>query len=210
MTKPIDIEALRAICGAATQPGPWVAVTQDGNTTVVDAHGMWVADCGAAPRDAEFIAAARTAVPESLDEIEQLRKERDEVAAAREQGLVALESYRLAGKRWVEEKVRLEVEQNILGEIIKRGEADYESLAAERDTAIERRDWWRVRAEKMETERDRLRSLIFAIRSRMSGWDWAGLANDAADGDFDSAFLALRDAAAIEKALAEHDKEQGT
>ncbi len=61
---------------------------------------------------------------------EAAERERDEAIAARQQGLAALETYRLAGKRWLEEKARLEAEQDVLAGIIKRGEADYEELAA--------------------------------------------------------------------------------
>lgn len=69
-----DAQKLRALAEAATQPGPWVSVVQDGNATVLDAHGMWVADCGAAPEDAEFIAAVSPdVVIAMLDDNAQLR-----------------------------------------------------------------------------------------------------------------------------------------
>ena len=69
----IDLDAAEKLANAATQPGPWVSVVQDGNATVVDAHGMWVADCGAAPADAAFIAASRQLVPALIAEVRQLR-----------------------------------------------------------------------------------------------------------------------------------------
>ncbi len=53
----LDLDALKRIATAATQPGPWSTMTTDGETTVVDADGMWVAECGAAPLDAAHIAA---------------------------------------------------------------------------------------------------------------------------------------------------------
>lgn len=68
-----DLDAADKLANAVTQPGPWVSVVQDGNATVVDAHGMWVADCGAAPDDAAFIAASRTLVVDLIAEVRQLR-----------------------------------------------------------------------------------------------------------------------------------------
>lgn len=54
-------------------------------------------------------------------------------------------------------------------------------------------------------ERDSLRSLLSSITSRLRNWDWAGLARDAAGGEFGEA---LRDAAGIEKAVSEWVGEQ--
>lgn len=52
------ISKLRALADAAAQPGPWTTMTNvGGETTVFDANGFWVADCGEAPKDAAFIAA---------------------------------------------------------------------------------------------------------------------------------------------------------
>lgn len=85
---PDDIKRLRALCEQATQPGPWtvnvndIGKDGDGHCVVLDAHGMWVADCGNAPADAAFIAAARSALPQLLDECESLRRERDRYAWA--------------------------------------------------------------------------------------------------------------------------------
>jgi hypothetical protein len=66
-----QIDELRRIADAAT-PGPW-STTWAGDTLSGPAdarnlpHGY--------PEDAAFIAAARTALPESLEEIERLRAE---------------------------------------------------------------------------------------------------------------------------------------
>ncbi len=81
---PSRLAEIRAVVAGATQPGPWTVITNDaakgndGHSIVLDANGMWVADCGIAPLDAAFIALARTAIPELLDECERLTKERDE------------------------------------------------------------------------------------------------------------------------------------
>ncbi len=84
----IDIPKLRALCDAAT-PGEWeaysapccsdmggVSVSGPGSSSVMQAC---VGRYGhpATLRDAEFIAAARTAVPALLAEVERLTKERD-------------------------------------------------------------------------------------------------------------------------------------
>lgn len=72
-TTDLDLDECRKLYEQATQPAPWVSVVQDGNATVVDAHGMWVADCGSAPDDAAFIAASRQLVPALVAEVRHLR-----------------------------------------------------------------------------------------------------------------------------------------
>ncbi len=69
-----EVAAALALAEAATQQGPWVVATQEGNSTVIDANGCWVADCGAAPLDAELIAASRELIPRLCA---ALRHERD-------------------------------------------------------------------------------------------------------------------------------------
>ena len=67
---------LHALATAATQPGPWTVkrTAHVGTYTVLDAHGMWVADVGAAPKDAAFIAACSPEVVlELLDDNVGLR-----------------------------------------------------------------------------------------------------------------------------------------
>lgn len=74
----IDVKALRAICDAAS-PGPWEA----SDTNAIETEdGCLIGYCGGAAddglkADAAFIAAARTALPAALDELEQLQRERD-------------------------------------------------------------------------------------------------------------------------------------
>ena len=84
MTAPLDIDAIRARCNAAT-PGRW----QKANDHIVDVHGpdggALICDCedlgsyeySLSERDAEanaeFIAAARSDVPALLAEVERLR-----------------------------------------------------------------------------------------------------------------------------------------
>lgn len=79
---PERIEELRSLCNAAT-PGPWV---QQGSNVIAPETGEDVAYY-CAMRDAEFIAAARTALPEALAEIERLR--------AAMQALIEGEQYRI-------------------------------------------------------------------------------------------------------------------
>lgn len=74
---PSELQHLRELCERAT-PCPWrtveVGLVRDKQTfTVLDADEMWVADCGAAPHDAAFIAAARSAVPALIEEVEGLQ-----------------------------------------------------------------------------------------------------------------------------------------
>jgi len=62
---------------SATVPGPWRVSIEclSKRCLVFDGNGMWVVDCGEDPDGARFIAAARTAVPALLDEIERLTAE---------------------------------------------------------------------------------------------------------------------------------------
>lgn len=76
---PARLAELRAVADAATK-GPWVAVIADGACLGIDAEadpdGIVETDAGhypPKPADAVFIAAARAAVPDLLDEIERMR-----------------------------------------------------------------------------------------------------------------------------------------
>jgi uncharacterized coiled-coil protein SlyX len=64
---PSDLQKLRALAEAATQPSPWDVETletdgRDVEYVVLDRDRMWVCQCGAAPADAEYIAAASPSV----------------------------------------------------------------------------------------------------------------------------------------------------
>lgn len=81
-----EIAKLRELAQAATQPSPWTVVQQDPDgggmaSIVLDGHGMWVADCGAAPQDAAFIAAASPSSVLSL--IDRLAAANAEIVALR-------------------------------------------------------------------------------------------------------------------------------
>lgn len=70
-----DTTALKKAAAAATQPSPWSLRYDEEQQSylVMDAHGMWVADIGLAPADAEFIAAAHPrAVLALIEHHEQL------------------------------------------------------------------------------------------------------------------------------------------
>lgn len=79
----MDVKKLREICEKAT-PGPWEWQYSEKWGTIVfnDTLGVITAytnergnpDITIAEEDLEFIAAARTALPELLDEVEMLRK----------------------------------------------------------------------------------------------------------------------------------------
>ena len=77
--KPERIKQLRELCEKAT-PGPWEQCKDDPWCVWVmngDKDGFnLLAECGWIDNDwnAAFIAAARTAVPELLDEVERLRR----------------------------------------------------------------------------------------------------------------------------------------
>lgn len=72
---------LRRLAEEAT-PGPWR--TSERELTIEDEEGQWVADCHGFnlgrphAANAAFIAAAHTALPVLLDEVERLRAEREE------------------------------------------------------------------------------------------------------------------------------------
>ena len=95
-----DLAKLRVRADAATQPGPWsVSVVRHQARdiyTVLDANGFWVADVGAAPDDAAFIAAASPDVVLELLDLCELRG--SEVAKwAHESGTAKGERDRLSG-----------------------------------------------------------------------------------------------------------------
>jgi hypothetical protein len=86
--EPVDVQRLRELCEKA-EPGPWTVVTHDGRKNIgIDSaevsamdHGgvvanlhitAWKQDKRDARPSAAFIAAARTAIPACLDEIEDL------------------------------------------------------------------------------------------------------------------------------------------
>lgn len=56
---PDQIEKLRALAEAVTQPSPWEYVEDErGRCAVNDCNDLWVADCGMATAEAKYIAAA--------------------------------------------------------------------------------------------------------------------------------------------------------
>ena len=84
----MDLEKLKALCASAT-PGPWVHEDNDGGVWWgIDPEGceIRVCGCGCLSRDkrerntanADFIAAARTAVPELIARVEELETALDE------------------------------------------------------------------------------------------------------------------------------------
>jgi hypothetical protein len=104
MTK-AEIQRLRKLCHAATC-GPWDRASRGPINLIVDPDGLVVigtvatiADCTESPdahREANvaFIAAARTALPVALDEIERLKKE----VAVRQCALYELREKYLSGE----------------------------------------------------------------------------------------------------------------
>jgi predicted phage gp36 major capsid-like protein len=86
---PERIAKLRALCEAAT-PGPWERLDLDGAPTPrvgyrIVSGGIERSHIAAESRkDAALIAAARSALPEALAEIERLTKERDEAIRERQ------------------------------------------------------------------------------------------------------------------------------
>lgn len=79
-----DHKALRSIATSATQPGPWTYYkNDDGDWIVLDADGMWVANCGRVESEARYVAAMSPGVVVGLlEEIERLRKSDDEMGLA--------------------------------------------------------------------------------------------------------------------------------
>ena len=90
--EPVDVRRLRELCDKA-EPGPWTVVTHDGRKNIgiesaevsTTDHGgvvanlritAWKQNRRDARPTAAFIAAARTALPACLDEIEDLRKDK--------------------------------------------------------------------------------------------------------------------------------------
>ena len=77
----LDLSKLRAIAEANSQPGPYSVITNDaakgndGHSIVLDANGMWVADCGIAPDAAAHVAAFDPSTALALlDEVERARE----------------------------------------------------------------------------------------------------------------------------------------
>ncbi len=76
------LDRLKQLCLATTQPGPWSTMTTDGETTVVDANGFWLAEFGPAPHDAAFVAALSPDVALKLiADLQRLNDEHDELRA---------------------------------------------------------------------------------------------------------------------------------
>ena len=76
-----DVASLRALLSVCV-PLPWTFSEESirprvNGFTVTDANGMWVADCDADENAARLIAAAVTALPFLLDELELLRRHND-------------------------------------------------------------------------------------------------------------------------------------
>jgi hypothetical protein len=101
----LDLGALRELCEKAT-PGPWEARLDRYDPVIVSAGSNWPHGDDEAhatayvPADAVFIAAARSAVPALLAEVERLRAERDrarDIAVALEQQTA--EAVRIVEKR---------------------------------------------------------------------------------------------------------------
>ena len=79
----LDIKKLRELCEKAT-PGPWLEEPRQNEATdfayVWAVHRCVLEDDGClVEEDADFIAAARTALPEALDEIERLQNENNQL-----------------------------------------------------------------------------------------------------------------------------------
>ena len=72
------IEELRAMCDTAT-PGPWIRERWS-----IDTVNERVVATANMQLDAAFIAAARTALPELLDEVERLETEAEEAKKKKE------------------------------------------------------------------------------------------------------------------------------
>lgn len=120
----MDIKKLRELCEKAT-PGPWEWQYSEkwGTSVFNDTLGVITAytnergnpDITIAEEDLEFIAAARTALPELLDEVEMLRKENQEMVR---EGLAADVEIVKENMRLIEEVERLRKEVRLLNEKI--------------------------------------------------------------------------------------------
>lgn len=91
-----SLHAIAAALEKATQPAPWsiASVDTNGDYTIVDRDGMWVAHVGPVRAEAVVICVAVNALPECLAEIQRLRALLAEVwgiASARECNAVRAE-----------------------------------------------------------------------------------------------------------------------
>lgn len=81
----------RALRAGVTQPPPWTVDEDDfGRCLVLDATPAWVADCGPAPADAKFIAAAPVMVTNLLREVASLKRELAEARGESTEGVASV------------------------------------------------------------------------------------------------------------------------
>jgi hypothetical protein len=99
----IDLKAIRAAHAAITQPLPWTCLANGGVASTLDADGMWVADFGEAPADAEYATAAANAVPALCARVDELEAETAKLRALANRALDGWENERpssLSGDEW--------------------------------------------------------------------------------------------------------------
>jgi hypothetical protein len=151
MTAPLDLDALLALAEAAT-PGPWrvTRMTLFGGSpgAQVDAPGYCVADCCESDlpgADAAFIAAARTAVPELIEQVRDTeavskicRRAVVEVATDRDQWKARAEKAEATLARWAGEEEAWAVNAATLVARAEAAEARVKELEAERANVMVR------------------------------------------------------------------------
>lgn len=135
---PARIAELRGLCEAAT-PGPWshmydanevVRWWDDyGNTPVADVEFERARTEAEGVANAAFIAAARTALPEALDALEAVTRERDGA-------LIRSNAYYARAKGAEADRDRLEAENTALRAAVAEREALRQQYQDERDAAL--------------------------------------------------------------------------
>lgn len=121
---------LRALCNAA-KTGPWHVFHMSGEISVLGLDSMGVvpslpdADPYTEARvvgNLYFIAEARTAVPELLDEVERLEVDNAALRAKLESARNELKDDRLLMSEWIAEMAGSYVDQRLISPIIERAD----------------------------------------------------------------------------------------
>lgn len=166
-----DLKAARDLVDAAIV-APWSVEEHHSRPngpdecTVLDGNGFWVAEVGADPKSAAFIAASRTLVPRLLDEVTRLTQDNadcratltevtEQLAAIRERSLLTSKSFMGDVDRLQRQLAKAEQERD-------EARLSLAGIEGERDGYRYTALGWQKRATTAEAERDRMKPLYDA------------------------------------------------
>lgn len=152
----------RALASAAIDP-PWTArrdQTPSGDEWVVsDGNGMWVAQCGNAPKDAAFIAAARELVPDLIAALSTERHDNAEAQRNLEAQRDAAVAELASANRRAEEVTARVLDEVLRDELIAQRDAAHAELKATRQEVYEHD----IALEAVTAERDKCLDTVRAV-----------------------------------------------